>query len=393
MRTKIIGVSVAVILSLAAILLVSTVPYFILEDIPIEVKEYTSQKIVRTLTPTETIIVPETHTLEIKEFKSSPIVEKTSEPSLSAQSFPFEAFAIGNTVNQIKFLKYSDGAIGAKQHAFDSNNNFFTARDLTISYFDRGLNTKTTWTLPNLGSEIGFGMTTDSAGNVYFGVSDNLLTKLVPSTNTFIQVQFLKPTVRANVALDISSTGEVLFMDRIDAGRVNFDTGEITTWRHFLSANDMVIDSNDNMYFVVNVNVNEFLFRLNPNTNVLKSWLLNSNGFDAVTLAIYNDDIIFIYQEGGVSHGRIQKVDITNNVLEEWVLPTTKFRNFFNSMAVDSAETVYFLEFFTRFVPSTGEFTQWKLFSGESTILHVTVDSNDDLWIAGNTFYGKVFAP
>jgi len=399
MRAKIIGVSVAVILSLAAILLVSTVPYFILDDIPIEAKEYTSQKIVRTLTPTETILVPEIYTSEIKEIKSSSIVETMSEPSLSAQSFPFEAFAIGTTVDRINFQKYTDFGVGDKQYAFDSNHNFFSSRDTKITYFDRGLNTKTTWNLPELGTERGFGMTTDSAGNVYFGQDDNILTKLVPLEDTFIQVRI--PTSQFQFdSLEVSSSGEVFFQTTFRVGKVNFDTGDITFWSPPAGILDMAIDSNDNMYFVQAVNINEFLFRLNPNTSELTSWFLNNNGGNAQALAIDNNDNIFIYQNGGLSHGRIQKVDTINNVLEEWVVPTTGFQVVSTRIAVDSVSTVYFQDFLTRLVPSTGEFTQWKLFLNFREVHHIDVDSNDDLWIAGSTknaftpgWFGKITAP
>jgi len=395
-KGKIIGVSVAVILSLAAILLVSTVPYFILDDIPIEVKEYTSQKIVRTLTPTETIIVPEIYTLEIKEIKSSPIVEKTSEPTLSAQSFPFEAYAIGNTVNQIKFLKYSDSAI-VRQHAFDSNHNLFTTKATTVSYFDRGLNTKTTWTIPELGSTEGKGSAVDSAGNYYYGQKQSILTKLVPSENKFIQISIV-----SNIdAIEISSSGEVYILAQGTLRKVNYDTGAVKVWslggNQFSSSNgDMALDSNDKIYYIGKNFQGEVLSILDPITNVATSWNFNNPGSSTQALAFDNNDDIFIHHFAGV-RGKIQKLDPTTNVLEEWVVPT--FGSFQREpIVVDSAGTVYFLNDLTRLVPSTGKFTQWGVFSFSQTGTGLlTVDSNDDLWIAGRSsspvgFFGKVTA-
>jgi len=242
--------------------------------------------------------------------------------------------------------------------------------------------------IPRSGIVSGDGSTIDSAGNYYFGQTDNILTKLVPSTDTFIQVSFLQPQKLVYHTLELSSSGEVFFMDRNFAGKVNFDTGDITTWRLLLSINAMVLDSNDNMYFVTNVDINEFLYRLNPNTSVLTSWFLNTNGNNAETLTIDNNDNIYIYQRG--INARIQKVDTINNVLEEWVFPTLFSINA-RSMAADSAGTVYFLDDLTRLEPSTGKFTTWKVAS-RTSLAHVTLDSNDDLWIAGAGFFGKVTA-
>jgi len=390
MRVKIIGVSVAVILSLAAILLVSTVPYFILDDMPIEVKEYTSQKIVRTLTPTETIILPEIQTIEIKEIKSSPIVEKTSEPSLSAQSFPFEAYAIGTTVDRINFLKYSDGDIGNAQHAFDSNHNLFTTKATTVTYFDRGLNTKTTWTIPELGSTAGAGSAVDSAGNYYYGQAQGILTKLVPSEDKFIQILIV-----FNIeTIEISSSGEVYIMAQDIIRKINFDTGAVKAWSiggNQFSSSDMALDSNGKIYYIGKNFQGEVLSTLDPITNVATSWSFNNPSSSSTqALAFDNNDDIFINHFAGV-RGKIQKLDPTTNVLEEWVVPIPgSFSK--TSIVVDSAGTVYFLNDLTRLVPSTGKFTQWSVSSSQAGIRHVTVDSNDDLWIAGTGFFGKVTA-
>jgi len=391
MRAKIIGVSVAAILSLAAILLVSTVPYFILDDIPIEVKEYTSQKIVRTLTPTETILVPEIHTSETKEIKSSSIVEKISEPTLSAQSFPFEAYAIGNTVNQINFLKYTPGNVpSTKNQAFDSNHNLFTARGVEVFFIDRSTLTKTIWTIPNSGIMLGGAAAVDSAGNMYFGQDDNIMTKLVPSTDTFIQVSFGQPAKLFYQKIEISSSGEVFFRTNSDVGKVNFDTGDVKLWTQPISPNDMVLDSNDNMYYIELDGAGQKLLRLNPTTNVLTTWLIDSTQPGRATaLYIDNNDNVYIYVPG--TNAKIQKIDIITNVLEEWVVPIT-FAVTPMDIAADSAGTVYFLDALTRLVPSTGKFTTWDV-TGRNSLKHIVVDSNDDLWISGSGVFGKITAP
>jgi len=390
MRAKIIGVSVAVILSLAAILLVSTVPYFILDDIPIEVTEGTSQKIVRTLTPTETILVPETHTSEIKEFKSSSIVEKISEPSLSAQSFPFEAFAIGTTVDRINFLKYTPGNVPSTQNqAFDSNHNLLTIRGVEVFFIDRGSLTKTIWTIPNLGIMLGGAAAVDSAGNMYFGLDDNVMTKLVPSTDTFIQVSFGQPAQLFFQKIVISSSGEVFFRTNHDVGKVNFDTGEVKLWTQPLLPDDLVLDSNDNMYYIEQYIGGQKLNRLNPTTNALTTWFFDSATKRAFGMGIDNNDNIYIYRPG--TNAKIQKIDTTTNVLEEWVVPITGAVNP-NRIAVDSAGTVYFLDALTRLVPSTGKFTTWDI-STRNSLKNIVVDSNDDLWISGSGVFGKITAP
>ena len=391
MRGKIIGVSVAVILSLAAILLVSTVPYFILDDIPIEIKEGTSQKTVRTLTPTETILVPETHTSETKEFKSSSIVEKISEPSLSAQSFPFEAHAIiGSTVNQINFLKYTPGNVPSTQNqAFDSNHNLLTIRGIEVFFIDRGTLTKTIWTIPNSGIMLGGAAAVDSAGNMYFGQQDNIMTKLVPSTDTFIQVSFGQPATLFYQKIEISSSGEVFFRTNSDVGKVNFDTGEVKLWTQPIGPKDLLLDSNDNMYYNELDGAGQKLHRLNPTTNVLTTWFIDSAKDRPSGMGIDNNDNLYIYVDG--TNAKIQKIDTTTNVLEEWVVPITFAVNP-NRIAVDSAGTVYFLDALTRLVPSTGKFTTWDV-TGRNSLKNIVVDSNDDLWISGSGVFGKITAP
>jgi len=395
MKAKIIGVSVAVILSLAAILLVSTVPYFILDDIPIEIKEYTSQKIVRTLTPTETILVPEIQTMETKEIKSSSIVEKIYEPSLSAQSFPFEAYAIGSTVNQVNFLKHTDSTLdyashNRKQYAFDSNHNVFHGADDKISFFDRTALTKTIWTIPNAGSVQDDGMTTDSAGNVYFGQNGNILSKLVPSTDTFIQVVFGLPTSFSYDAMEVSSSGELFFTSSNSLGKVNFITGAVTLWpkiSSFGSPVDMGLDSNGNFYYISGSFPSAFLHKIDPTTNALTRWTLTTDAFNSITMVIADNDHPYIYQWTNV-RTKILHLDPTTNVLEEWFIPSQPPSFPEEEMAIDSARNVYFLEDLSRLVPSTGKFTKWSIFGGEV----ITVDSNDDVWIAGRGFFGKITA-
>lgn len=386
------GIKIPLIVGI--VLLVSVVLLFGLEE-PIEVKEGISQKTVRILTPTETILVPEIHTSEIKEIKSSSIVEKISEPSLSTQSFPFEAYAIiDSAVDQIDFLRYNVFPdIGVRQHAFDSNHNFFTTKFNEVINYDRGTGIKTIWTIPALGKERGFGSTTDSAGNYYFGQDNSILTKLVPSTDTFIQVLLKLPGTSFEFqydTLEISSSGEVLFMDRTFAGKVNFDTGDVTIWDQPLTVNDMVLDSNDNMYYVELHSTGQKLYRLNPTTNVLTTWFLDSVRNEPQAVTIDNNDNIYIYVKGD-TRARIQKIDTTTNVFEEWIVPI-EASIIARSMAVDSAGTVYFLDNLTRFVPSTGKFTTWDI-EARNRLVHVTLDSNDDLWISGQGFFGKITAP
>jgi len=386
-----LGIKIPLIVGIA--LLVSVVLLFGLEE-PIEVKEDVSQKTVRILTPTETILVPQVGTVDMKEIKSSSMVEKISEPSLSAQSFPFEAYAIGTEVELIDFLRYIDNDLGF-QFAFDSNHNLFTTNGDEVTYLDRGALTKTTWTIPNLGFGAGIASTIDSAGNYYYGQTDSILTKLVPSTDTFIQVQF--GSSQPYHAMEISSSGEVFFVKDASIGKVNFVTGEITTWPTVVVASDMALDSNENIYYVGRNFQGEFLVRLDPISNVISSWILDDQtSFTSQTLAIDNNDDIFINYFPGVK-GKIQKVDPINNVLEEWVIPTGGSLGQ-RLIAVDSAGTVYFLDDLTRLVPSTGKFTQWSITSQLNGLNHITIDSNDDLWITGfksgvGRFFGKITAP
>ena len=179
-------------------------------------------------------------------------------------------------------------------------------------------------------------------------------------------------------------------MDRTFAGKVNFDTGDVTIWDQPLTVNDMVLDSNDNMYYVELHSTGQKLYRLNPTTNVLTTWFLDSVRNEPQAMTIDNNDNVYIYVKGD-TRARIQKIDTTTNVLEEWVVPITSFVDPIK-VAVDSAGTVYFLDALTRLVPSTGKFTTWDI-EARNRLVHVTVDSNDDLWISGQGFFGKITAP
>lgn len=383
------GIKIPLIVGI--VLLVSVVLLFGLEE-PIEVKEGVSQKTVRILTPTETILVPEIHTSEIKEIKSSSIVEKISEPSLSAQGYPFGAYALGPEVDQIDFLKYTDIDLGTsnnQQYAFDSNFNLFHGDAGEILYFDRTAETKTIWNIPNSGSIFENGMTTDSSGNVYFGQKSNILTKLDPSTDTFTQVQFGLPTSFNYDALEVSSSGDVYFSTSNSVGKVNFDTGLVTTWPEVgFFPQDMELDSNENFYYITSTGIPSFIVRINPTTNLQTTWQIDDDSFLERAMAIDNNDIIYVYEFEPTVRGKIVRLDPTTNVLEEWFIPTTSPGFAKEHMAIDSAGTVYYLEEFSRFVPSSGNFTKWNT----GNLVLVDVDSNDDVWIAGDGFFGKITA-
>jgi len=265
----------------------------------------------------------------------------------------------------------------------------FTTKVTTVTYFDRGLNTKTTWTIPELGSTAGIGSIVDSAGNYYYGQAQFILTKLVPSEDKFIQIEFTSVEI-----IEISSSGEVYIMAQNILRKINFDTGAVKAWSlggNQLNIFDMALDSNDKIYYIGKNFQGEVLSTLDPISNVATSWSFNNPSSSSTqSLAFDNNDNIFINHFAGV-RGKIQKLDPTTNVLEEWVVPIPgSFTK--TSIVVDSAGTVYFLNDLTRLVPSTGKFTQWSVSSSQTGIRHVTVDSNDDLWIAGTGFFGKVTA-
>jgi len=340
------------------------------------------------VTPTTNVLIPIVSNIQSEQIvtKSTSIKvlpDSKEELAISTNGFILsllaKAYAVSSSQLDVSVTFWELDPDCCSHASFDPQGNIVTIIANKVGKLDASTNVLTQWTLSgSLG--VRGEVAGDSAGNIYFGQSNNKIVRLDPITNIFTEwvdpvpgVDFLVVDSEDNVFF--ATAGADPFMSRLDP-----TTNTITTWNRpisgddsdFVVTNSFFLDNDlESIYFIDNGG--KKVFRFDYGIGQLTSWSTAIPDVASGPVSITADSTgTMFFTEIFPFSSRVARLDPSTNTLTEW--QTALNQEISDSIAVDSSGNVFFdpNSRFTRLVPSTNTFTQWDVGVG-----NLKVDSSD----------------
>lgn len=147
---------------------------------------------------------------------------------------------------------------------------------------------------------------------------------------------------------------------------------------------DAVAGKDGFVYFSDNITPLRTIGRLDPQTGMVKGYMLADSKGDAVrthgAVVVPNGDVFFT----NGSEGTLLKFDTKTEQFQRFPKPATMARGIGGTIAVDSKGTLWatFANGAVRLDPQTGQYTEFKAVTPGGNPYGITVDSQDNAWFA-----------